>query len=237
MRRDIQGVILALVGATVLRLSFTDMMLSYVKPGMRPLLVASGAVLVVLGLLSVFLDSRDPAPAQKADPHGDSHVHDAPRAAWLLVVPVFLVFVVAPPALGAFSADRVPSAVPGPGDWTMDPLPEGDPVRLALFDYAYRATWDQGGTLQDRRVELTGFVTSADSSDGWFLNRLQLSCCAADARVTRVLVTGSDQPAADAWVSVVGTYAPALDAQSNEPVAVLDAESVTVVPEPRNPYG
>jgi uncharacterized repeat protein (TIGR03943 family) len=231
--------VLALVGATVLRLSFTDMMLSYVKPGMRPFLLASGVALVILGLLSVILDAREPAAVaagsvQRDDAEHD-HAHGAPRAAWLLVIPVFLVFVVAPPALGAFSADRVPSALPGPGEWTMDPLPDKDPVPLALDDYGYRATWDGGGTLADRRVELTGFVTSSDR-EGWYLNRLQLSCCAADARVTRVLVTGADQPAADAWVTVVGRYAPPLDADSDEPIPVVDAESVTVVSKPDNPY-
>jgi uncharacterized repeat protein (TIGR03943 family) len=229
-------VVLALVGATVLRLSFTDMMLSYVKPGMRPFLLASGVALVILGLLSVILDAREPAVDQPhADDEEHDHAHGAPRAAWLLVVPVFLVFVVAPPALGAFSADRAPSALPGPGEWTMDPLPDKDPVPLALDDYGYRATWDGGGTLTDRRVELTGFVTSSDR-DGWYLNRLQLSCCAADARVTRVLVSGADQPAADAWVTVVGRYAPPLDAATDEPIPVVDAESVSVVSKPDNPY-
>ena len=230
MRRDIQGVVLALVGATVLRLSVTDMMLAYVKPVMRPFLVASGVVLVVLGVLSVIIDARE-----------SNREHGAPRAAWLLVVPVFLVFVVAPPALGAFTADRAPTALPGKGEWTMNPLPDGDPVELALVDYGYRATWDGGGTLQGRTVELTGFVTPADPSEtggdgGWYLNRLQLSCCAADARVTRVLVSGAEQPAPDAWATVVGTYAPPLDADSTEPIPVIEAKQVTVVPEPKVAY-
>lgn len=225
MRRDIQGVVLALVGATVLRLSITDLMLSYVKPGMRPFLMVSGVILVVLGLLSVFVDARE-----------SEHEHGAPRAAWLLVVPVFLVFVVAPPALGAFSADRVASALPDKGEWTMDPLPEGDPVRLGLDDYAYRATWDGGGTLQDRRVELLGFVTEAEGQDGWYLNRLQMSCCAADATVSRVLVTGQPQLLPDTWVTVVGAYRAPLDADSNEPIPVVDAESVSVVTKPANSY-
>lgn len=233
MRRDIQGVVLALVGATILRLSFTDIMLSYVKPGMRPFLMASGVVLVVLGLLSAILDSR-----QSASDGTDAtdHEHKAPRAAWLLVLPVFLVFVVAPPALGAFAAERVPSAVPQEGEWTMRPLPEDDPVALALRDYAYRATWDGGGTLQDRRVALTGFVTPSEDGDGWVLNRLQLNCCAADARVSRVLVIDAELPPLDAWVTVVGSYATPLDAGTEEAVAVIAAESVEQVSQPRNPY-
>jgi uncharacterized repeat protein (TIGR03943 family) len=239
MRRDIQGVVLALVGATILRLSFTDIMLSYVKPGMRPFLMASGVVLVVLGLLSVILDSRQPASAD-ADGTGTKpepdHEHQAPRAAWLLVVPVFLVFVVAPPALGAFAADRVPTALPQEGEWTMKPLPDDDPVTLALRDYAYRATWDGGGTLQDRRVELTGFVTPNEDGEGWVLNRLQLNCCAADARVSRVLVTDAALPPADAWVTVVGSYSAPLNADTDEPTPVIAAESVQQVPQPRNPY-
>lgn len=246
MRRDMQGVLLALVGATVLRLSFTDMMLAYVRPGMRPFLVASGVALVMLGVLSVFLDARDPRPAalsrDAADvdgapgEHAHEHGHEAPRAAWLLVVPVFLVFVVAPPALGAFAAERVPSALPQQGEWTMDPLPPGDPVTLDLDDYGYRATWDEGGTLTDRTVALTGFVTPAEGYDGWYLNRLQLNCCAADASVTRVLVTGVEQPPPDAWATVVGRYAEAMDAESAEPVPVIDADSAAIVEKPRNAY-
>lgn len=237
MRRDIQGVVLALLGATVLRLSFTDMMLSYVKPGMRPFLLASGAVLVVLGLLSVLADVRE-AGADDSGGAGvaDAHAHAAPRAAWLLVVPVFLVFVVAPPALGAFAADRVPSALPQEGEWTMDPLPPGDPVALALDDYGYRATWDEGGTLTDRTVELTGFVTPAEEYDGWYLNRLQLNCCAADARVSRVLVTGVEQPPLDSWATVVGASAEPMEAGTDSPVPVVAAESAQVVEAPRNPY-
>ena len=239
MRRDIQGVVLALLGATVLRLSFTDMMLSYVKPGMRPFLLASGAVLVVLGLLSVVLDARETSPAVEGTYSEDAvggHEHGAPRAAWLLIVPVFLVFVVAPPALGAFAAERVPSALPQQGEWTMDPLPPDDPVPLALKDYGYRATWDEGGTLTGRTVELTGFVTPAEEYDGWYLNRLQLNCCAADARVSRVLVTGVEQPPLDGWATVVGTYADPLEAGTDNPIPVVAAESAVVVDAPRNPY-
>jgi uncharacterized repeat protein (TIGR03943 family) len=236
VRRDIQGVVLALLGATVLRLSFTDMMLSYVKPGMRPFLLASGIVLVILGLLSVLVDARESRGAVTEEEASEDHEHGAPRAAWLLVVPVFLVFVVAPPALGAFAAERVPSALPQQGEWTMDPLPPGDPVSLALEDYGYRATWDEGGTLTDRTVELTGFVTPAEEYDGWYLNRLQLSCCAADARVTRVLVTGVEQPSLDSWATVVGTYADPLEAGTDNPVPVVAAESAVEVQAPRNPY-
>lgn len=227
---------LALVGATVLRLSLTDMMLSYVRPGMRPFLLASGVALVILGLLSVLVDAREPSSATDAGEVSEDHGHGAPRAAWLLVVPVFLVFVVAPPALGAFAADRVPSALPQQGEWTMDPLPPGDPVVLALEDYGYRATWDEGGTLTDRTVELTGFVTPAEEYDGWYLNRLQLNCCAADARVTRVLVTGVQPPPLDGWATVVGTYADPLEAGTDNPVPVVAAESAVAVEAPRNPY-
>ncbi|MFJ3773770.1 TIGR03943 family putative permease subunit [Streptomyces sp. NPDC090075] len=51
MRRPLQVTLLVLCGLGLLHASlFTDLCLRYVKPGMRPLLVVSGLVLLVLGI-------------------------------------------------------------------------------------------------------------------------------------------------------------------------------------------
>src|SRR5690606_39467325 len=67
-------------------------------------LFRSGLVLVVLGALVVAADLRAAARGEDGEQghdghdHGHDH-HGGPRVAWLLVLPVVAVFVVAPPAL------------------------------------------------------------------------------------------------------------------------------------------
>ncbi|WP_345047454.1 TIGR03943 family putative permease subunit [Streptomyces rameus] len=57
MRRSLQAGLLVACGLGLLHVSLlTDLCLRYVKEGMRPLLIASGAVLVLLGLASAVLD-------------------------------------------------------------------------------------------------------------------------------------------------------------------------------------
>lgn len=85
MSRQAQAVILLLVGGAVLRASLTDQYLNYVKPGLQPYLILSGALLVVAGLYSLWYELRPakPAPAGHVDAghmdagHGDAGHGDA----------------------------------------------------------------------------------------------------------------------------------------------------------------
>ncbi|MEU3824464.1 TIGR03943 family protein [Streptomyces sp. NPDC029080] len=78
MRRSLQAGLLVTCGLGLLHVSLlTDLCLRYVKEGMRPPLVVSGAVLVLLGLASAVLDrgreDRDgDGPGQR---HGHEHTH------------------------------------------------------------------------------------------------------------------------------------------------------------------
>ncbi|MFD8913001.1 TIGR03943 family putative permease subunit [Streptomyces sp. NPDC059575] len=57
MRRTVQSALLLLTGAGLLHSSlFTTLYLRYVKEGLRPLLVASGVVLIVLGVMNLVLE-------------------------------------------------------------------------------------------------------------------------------------------------------------------------------------
>ncbi|MCS0638569.1 TIGR03943 family protein [Streptomyces sp. LP05-1] len=57
MRRPVQAVLLLLAGAAVLHISLlTELWLRYVKEGLRPYLIASGLVLVALGVLGAIRD-------------------------------------------------------------------------------------------------------------------------------------------------------------------------------------
>lgn len=246
MKKDTQGVILLLVGVTVLRLAWGDQYLFYVAEGMRPFLIGSGAVLLGLGgyaLWEAYQGSRQSDPALGRDPeeHASEHDHGhdhgrGPRIAYLLLVPVLAVFIVAPSALGSFSAARqgTTSTAP-PLDVDLPPLPPGQ-AELTLRDYVVRAVWDDATTLQGRRVTMTGFVTP-DPSGGWWLTRMALACCAADAQASRVKVidTATDLPA-DTWVTVTGSWVQGGGLRDPAAIPLLHAAAVRTVPVPRNPY-
>ena len=258
MTRDVGSALLVLVGAAILRIATADTYLRYVKASMRPWLLVAGTILVVLGLLAlldVWRSVRAEAKAHReaaaggADPDHGSHDHDdafddghghgsrLPKAAWLLVLPVAALFVVPPPALGAFTAERQQATTVAPVVGAQPPpLPAGAVVPLPLNDFASRAVWDAGRTLQGRTVSLTGFASAAPGG-GWYLTRLALTCCAADATVTKITVKGAgSQPATNAWVTVVGHWVPGGGTNSETAIPWIQAQSMTPQPAPKDPY-
>lgn len=236
MTRDVGAVILVLVGGAILRISLGVTYLNYVKESLRPWLLVSGAVLVVLGLLTM-LDIWRASRSSPPDDPAEAHEHSTPRAAWLLLLPVLAIFLVAPPALGAYSAERETAFVTAPAIGSEVPaLPAGDPVALSLGDYASRAVWDEGRSLSGRTVELTGFVSAAPGG-GWYLTRLSLSCCAADASATKVTVLEAPyQPPIDTWVTVAGAWVPGGATQSETAIPWVRAVEMAEVPAPTDPY-
>ncbi|TDB84043.1 hypothetical protein E1264_26020, partial [Actinomadura sp. KC216] len=99
MRRPAQSLLIILIGGTLLWISlFTGDYLNYVKPYFRPALIASGAILVVLGAVTLAHYARTRAtrptehvgPDEGDDPHSGGHEHGerGPRVAWLLAAPV-----------------------------------------------------------------------------------------------------------------------------------------------------
>jgi hypothetical protein len=151
-----------------LYLGRSDAALAYIKAGLQPLLVASGVVLVGLGLVAVAGHGHDQHGHQ---PHG-------PRVAWLLALPPLALVLIAPPALGAFAASRQPIRPPpvlhprpsstgpcGPaaatsGDAFPPLIPPGDgtAVPMALSEYLAR-DYEEPYTLTGVRIRLLGFVT------------------------------------------------------------------------------
>ena len=231
MNRDVQSVLLVLVGGAVLRISLGDTYLRYVKEGLQPFLVGSGAVLVVLGLLALF--TRRSAPSGGGADHGQDH---GPAVAWLLVLPVLAIFLVGPPALGSYAAARDANSIAAPaGESDFPPLPPGDPAPVSLMDYASRAVWDEGRTLTGRTVSLTGFVTPK-KQEGWYLTRIALTCCAADGLALKVDVRGAPDLPADTWVEVTGRWVPGGGVRDDEAVPLVEALEVVEIEEPRNPY-
>ncbi|WP_314176605.1 TIGR03943 family putative permease subunit [Streptomyces winkii] len=235
MNRQAQAAVLFLVGVAVLRASSTDLYLRYVKAGLRPLLLVAGIVLIAAALATVWYELRRPRAKAKSRPseqgddgqdahgqdargqddgvhahsdgdaHGHGHGHREPRIAWLLVLPLFALILVAPPAAGSYTAMRAGTALQRPAGFPA--LPAGGTLRLNVGDYAGRAIYDHGRTLGDRRIRMTGFV-ALDRKGAPYLTRMVLNCCAADARPVKIGLSGELPPTLqpDTWLEVVGTY-------------------------------
>ncbi|MFH8802337.1 TIGR03943 family putative permease subunit [Streptomyces sp. NPDC017936] len=252
MRRYGPAVLLLLTGGAVLRITlFSELYLRYVQTGLRPYLIVSGAVLVLLGVVTAVLRTRTPdedGPDGEAhgpdgvghghdgDAHGHAHHSPGPRLAWLLALPALALLLFPPPALGSYSADREAARRAAQGVGTFPALPAGDPVPLTLSEFSSRAIYDSGRSLAGRTVRLTGFVTHGD--DGvWYVTRLAVACCAADATTGKAEVRGADALPVDTWVTVTGTWHPEGAPGSDEAwPPVLDAVTVTRVEQPADPY-
>lgn len=91
----------------------------------------------------------------------------------------------------------------------------GDPVDLSVAQSGSRAIYDRGHTLKGRTVRLTGFVRPGNG-DRWYVTRLLVSCCAADAATSKVESRGAD---AAAWPAVLDAKAARHVGQTADPCA------------------
>lgn len=223
MNSRTQGLVLAVLAVVLIRLSATGEYLRFVTPWMRWPLMAAGVILLALAVRPAMGWTR-------------ATVHAAPRTAWLLLLPPFVVFAVSPPPLGAFLAERrasQPAALPAPG---VAHLPENSsPVPLSVGEFAWGVSQpgDPMG-ITGRQITLSGFVSG--DGDSWYVTRLEIACCAADATVMRVKISGHDAPPRDQWVEVTGTWLEGSGRESGVP-ATLAAEQVTLIDAPREVYG
>jgi uncharacterized repeat protein (TIGR03943 family) len=213
---------LALTGAVCLRLTTGGEYLRYVNPWMRGPLLATAFVLLGLGFRLLWRTKRVAGQAS------------GPWSAWLMALPVLAVFVISPPALGAYAAERSATRVATNKDYKT--LDDAETVAMDVGEFQGRAQWDD--TLTGYSVALTGFVTF-DKTGHWYVTRLAISCCAADAVAYRVRVEGSEveAPAENSWVRVTGAWRKPSTAEVPriEP-PILDAEKVVAVRTPDNPY-
>jgi uncharacterized repeat protein (TIGR03943 family) len=125
--------------------------------------------------------------------------------------------------------------VAAPSDSSFPALPDAQVVAMPVSDYAVRAVWDSGRSLEARAVRLTGFVTPRPGG-GWFLTRMALSCCAADARAVKIEVRDAPAPPTDTWVEVTGTWAPSAQPRTDDGVPVIVAREVRGIDPPRDTY-
>jgi uncharacterized repeat protein (TIGR03943 family) len=236
VNRQAQAVVMLLLGAVVVKASLTDTYLRYVKHGLQPLLIIGGGLLVAMGALALWYEVRDLASSTK-DSH---HEHREPRVTWLLVLPVVALLLVAPPALGSYTAAQSGSILAAQSS-TSDygPLPPGDPVPIGLLDYASRAVFDQGRSLRGRDLQLSGFITLGPQGQP-MLARIVVACCAADGRPIKVGLTGNIPQGvpANTWIQVIGGYTAttSTDPINGAVVPYLQVSTWQQIDEPAEPY-
>jgi uncharacterized repeat protein (TIGR03943 family) len=249
--RRTQGTLLLAVGGMALFLGRGDLALSYVRAFVQPLLLASGAVLVALGLAALappgarLAPATWFAPAARSGPPAGAEAHrGTSRVAWLLVLPLLVLILVGPPPLGSYAAGRRAPISAGAAGGSMPPLeqPVNGAVPMELSEFSYRAVFDERHSLDGVRVRLLGFA-SPSRDGGYLLTRFAMFCCAADAQVIEVAVKGDGvRRPADQWLSIEGYLRASLargDSQDADPgsaIPELIADSVTPVQPPRDRY-
>ena len=231
-----RSVLLVVLGATAVWLWWSGEALNYVRPGLAPFLLAGGVVVVLLGLLPPL-----GLLGEQAASHADGHRHKA-RVGWLLLVPVLVVMLVQPAALGSYAVSSRSVVPGGGGDGQYPPLaaPVRGAVPMSMAEFVTRAVRDPGQSLAGVRVRLVGFVAPSEGHEGGYrLSRFVIFCCAADAEALQAVVRGDSAPRdRDQWLEVEGTWLPrpaAVD-DPNPPPPALHADVVRTVAPAHPPY-
>jgi putative membrane protein len=233
--RGTQNLVLLLVGLSTAVMLVKGTYLNYVKPGLLPWLIAATAVLVVLGLAAVVRDLRHAAADPDHDEHGHKH---QPWLAWLLLIPIAMVAFVVPPPLDARGASPQ-AAVSAPQRRPFPPLPPGPAPVVSLPETVMRAAADSTNSLDGRSITLTGFTLH--HSKGIDLGRVVIVCCAADAQLARIHLTGPGLDAAtgfpdDTWLQILGEIVPGSAQAADGFIPTMSVESVTQIDKPKNTY-
>ncbi len=243
MKRSPQAILLVLSGTGLLHISLlTDLYLRYVKDWTRPTLIASGVLLLLLGVADAW-SHRGPGPSRDEGERGahedhDGHRHDhsgVPRAAWLLLLPALSMLFYAPPALGAYTASRQASKPIAVQQDDFEPLPALSPLPLTLGDFTSRVRQDrtgrQGTQRPDDRVRharRTGRGLGPDPAPDQLLLGGRPGGQSTDLR--------GETPPADTWVTVVGTWHADGTLGTGSAAIALDARTVSEVDRPTDWY-
>ncbi|SNS37433.1 TIGR03943 family putative permease subunit [Rhodococcoides kyotonense] len=222
MKREVQNVLLLLLGGAILQISLNGSFVRYVKPSLQPFLVVSAVFILVLAATAIGRDVRRGGP-------GHDHSHSS-RPYWMLLVPAALILFVAPPALGVSSvSDRVVTTE-ALEKTAFPPLPDGDAPEVPMLDVVQRAARDNTGSLDDREITVTGLAVAND--DGSVdLARILIICCAADARSIRIHL---DRPIDGEWMRVRGVVGASSPDSGNIPT--MTVTGVEHIPAPENTY-
>ncbi|NTY61035.1 TIGR03943 family putative permease subunit [Mycolicibacterium sphagni] len=231
MRRETENTLLLIVGIALVMVTVTGAYTRYVKPAMLPWLAISSAVVIGLALVAIIRDIRSGG----ADHNHTGHVHRN-GIVWLLVLPVVLLIFVVPPALSARAA--APATVTGAR--SFPPLPGGTAPTVSLPEVLMRVAVGKVGGLDGRQITTTGFtMRDGDRVD---LAKIVIICCAADAQLARLHLSGPAAASAAAlpentWLRVEGTVPAGQTYSGTSSIPTLEVSSITRIDPPANTYG
>ena len=236
MSRGTQNTFVLLVGLSALVMAIKGTYLHFVKPSLLLWLVAAAVVLIVLAVASIVRDLRDAPDAPDADEHGHRH---RPWLVWLLLVPIALTTFVVPPPLGAQGAAPEAVAVTAPPKRAFPPLPAGRAPAVSIPDVVMRAAADSTNSLDRRLITLAGFTVKYP--EGTDLGRVVIVCCAADAQLARIHLSGAAAAEAagypeDTWLQVEGNVVPGTSTASTNFIPTIAVSRVTRIDKPANTY-
>jgi putative membrane protein len=228
MSRGTQNTLLLLIGLSVAVMVIKGSYLYYVRPLLLPWLIAAAAVLVALAVAAIVRDLRHA-------PEEGGHLH-RPWLVWVLLVPIALTAFVVPPPLGAQGATPQAVAVTQPARHPFPPLPTGPAPTVSIPDVVMRAAADSTNSLDGRFITITGFTMRyPDSTD---LARVVIVCCAADAQLARIHLTGSGVAGypEDTWLQVEGNVVPGSSQPATNFIPTMAVSSVKRIDKPANTY-
>jgi uncharacterized repeat protein (TIGR03943 family) len=231
MSRGTQNTLVLLVGLSALVMVIKGTYLHFVKPSLLPWLIAAAVVLIALAVASIVRDLRH-APYDD-----DGHRH-RPWLVWLLLVPIALTTFVVPPPLGAHGAAPEAVAATESQRRPFPPLPAGRAPAVSIPDVVMRAAADSANSLDRRLVTITGFTLKYP--EGTDLGRVVIVCCAADAQLARIHLSGPAVAEAaypeDTWLQVEGTVVPGTSVASTNFIPTFAVSGVTRIDKPANTY-
>jgi len=233
MSRGTQNTLLLLVGLSAVVMVIKGTYLHFVKPSLLPWLIAAAVVLIALAVVSIVRDLRH-APAEDDD--ADRH---RPWLVWLLLVPIALTTFVVPPPLGAHGATPEAVATTEPSRRAFPPLPAGRAPTVSIPDVLMRAATDSTNSLDGRLITVTGFTLKYPGSTD--LGRVVIVCCAADAQLARIHLSGPAVAEAggypeDTWLQVEGTVVPGTSDAATNFIPTMAVSRVTRIDKPANTY-
>ncbi|OMC16767.1 TIGR03943 family protein [Mycobacterium sp. SP-6446] len=238
MSRETENIVLLLVGTSIAVITVSGAFTRYVKPGLLPWLAASALLLIALALVAIIGDIRRGGP--RPTDHNEAHSHRT-GIVWLLVVPVLVLIVVAPPALRPSGAAPSVTAASNAvlNRFPFAPLPPGNAPEVSLPEVLQREVQDSTGSLTNRSITVAGFVLN--EAQGVDLGRVVIVCCAADAQLARIHLRGPAAPHAagladNTWVRVEGQVKPLTGQADYRVIPTLEATKVTRINAPANPY-
>jgi uncharacterized repeat protein (TIGR03943 family) len=234
--RGTQNALLLLVGLSTLVMVVKGSYLHYVKATLLPWLIAAAVVLIALAIAAIVRDFHGGSDDDSGNGQGHRH---RPWLVWLFLLPIALTVFVVPPPLGAHGAAPEAVAAVEPQKRPFPPLPPGRAHLVSIPDVLTRAATDSTSSLDGRLIALTGFTLKyPDSTD---LGRVVIVCCAADAQLARIHLTGPAIAEAagypqDTWLQVEGTVVPGTSAASTNYIPTLAVSSVKRIEKPANTY-